>query len=145
WPNVQAVFQTYHLMVAMWGLMAVAVIAGLWHWKRLETSPWTLKLLIASVFFPQVANQAGWVTAEMGRYPWIVYGLLRISDGLNKTVKAEQIMGSIVMFGLVYALLFLLFLYLLNEKIKHGPIATEKGDTYHQLHAIAEEIKKDEL
>ncbi len=58
----------------------------------------------------------------MGRYPWIVQGLLRISEGLSKTVTADQVMGSIILFGLVYSFLFILFIYLLNEKIQHGPV-----------------------
>ncbi|MFI5154667.1 MAG: cytochrome ubiquinol oxidase subunit I, partial [Chitinophagales bacterium] len=76
---------------------------------------------IWSVLLPQLANQAGWFTAEVGRQPWIVYGLLRTSDALSKTVKANQIIFSILMFTFVYVILFILFLYLLNKKIQHGP------------------------
>ena len=74
-----------------------------------------------SVLLPQIANQAGWFTAEMGRQPWVVYGLLRTSDALSATVKANEILTSLIMFTLVYATLFVLFLYMLNRKIKHGP------------------------
>jgi cytochrome d ubiquinol oxidase subunit I len=73
------------------------------------------------VLGPQIANQAGWFAAEVGRQPWIVYGLLRTSDALSKAVTANQVLASLIMFGLIYALLFVLFLYLLNEKIQHGP------------------------
>ena len=62
-----------------------------------------------------------WFAAEMGRQPWVVYNLLRTSDALSKTVKAEQVLISLIMFTLVYATLLVLFLYLLNKKIKHGP------------------------
>jgi cytochrome d ubiquinol oxidase subunit I len=72
---------------------------------------------------PQLANQAGWFAAEMGRQPWVVYGLLRTSDALSKTVTAEQVWFSLILFALIYLLLFLLFLYLLNKKIQHGPDA----------------------
>ncbi len=66
----------------------------------------------------------------MGRYPWIVHGLLRISEGLSKSVTANQILGSLIMFGLVYLFLFLLFIYLLNEKISHGPDEKEGEPIY---------------
>lgn len=141
WPNVRAVFQTYHLMIAMWSAMVLSAAIALYLiWKKkLFNTPWALRLLIATVFFPQIANQAGWVTAEMGRYPWIVQGLLRISDGLSKSVTANQVLGSIIMFGVVYFFLFLLFIYLLNEKILHGPDDTDEDTGYNRLHSYMEE------
>jgi cytochrome bd ubiquinol oxidase subunit I len=81
-----------------------------------------MRAFVLAVLLPQIANQAGWFTAEMGRQPWVVYGLLRTSDALSKSVTANQIMFSLIMFTLVYALLFVLFVYLLNKKIKHGPV-----------------------
>ncbi len=75
-----------------------------------------------SVLLPQIANQAGWFAAEMGRQPWVVYGLLRTSDALSKQVTADQIIFSLILFTLVYATLFVLFIYLMNKKIKHGPV-----------------------
>lgn len=77
--------------------------------------------MILSVGFPQIANQAGWVTAEVGRQPWIVYGLLRTSEGLSKNITAAQVMSSIIMFSVIFTLLLILFLYLLDHKIKEGP------------------------
>lgn len=141
WPNVSAVFQTFHLMIAMWTAMVIVTLSALyllWKQRLFETS-WALKLLIISVLFPQIGNQAGWVTAEMGRYPWIVQGLLRISEGLSKSVTANQVLGSIIMFGFVYFFLFLLFLYLLNEKILHGPEDKDEDTGYHRLHVYMEE------
>lgn len=124
WPNVSVVFQTYHLMIFMWALMFMLTLWSLYLWKRnrLWTSPWTLRLLILAVIFPQIANQVGWVSAEMGRYPWIVQDLLRISEGLSRSVKANQVLSSIIMFSTVYLFLFMMFIYLLHQKIKHGPI-----------------------
>ena len=78
-------------------------------------------ILILSVLGPQIANQAGWYTAEIGRQPWIVYGLMRTSEGLSKVVTAEVVLFSLIMFFLIYSLLFSVFIYLLNEKIQHGP------------------------
>ncbi|QOJ29843.1 MAG: cytochrome ubiquinol oxidase subunit I [Ignavibacteriales bacterium] len=122
-PPVQIVFQTYHLMVAIGFLligMSAFALFLLWRGRLFETN-WFLKLLVPSVLLPQIANQVGWYTAEIGRQPWIVYGYLRTSEGLSKAVSAGQILFSLILFGLIYALLFFLFIYLLDQKIKHGP------------------------
>ena len=98
------------------------------------------EILVVSTLFPQIANQAGWVTAEMGRYPWIVQDLLRISDGLSKTVTANQILGSIILFTFLYIMLFCLFLYLLNEKFKHGPEGVDEPTHYPHLQKFVKEV-----
>lgn len=123
-PNVQVVFQAYHLMILMWGLMTLGVIAAavLWKKKKLEKAKWTLWFLIFSVGFPQIANQAGWVTAEAGRQPWVVYGLLRTTQGVSPSIQSSQVLFSIIMFAVIYCFLFALFLFLLDQKIKHGPV-----------------------
>lgn len=143
WPNVKAVFTTYRIMLFMWMLMVIVVVAALWKWRRgtLEESPGLLKLMMVSVLFPQIANQTGWVAAEMGRYPWIVQDLLRISEGLSKAVTAEHVLGSLIMFTAVYLFLFLMFLYLVNEKIKHGPDEPEEETPYHGLHTLVEKFE----
>lgn len=135
WPNVPVVFQMYRLMLGLWGAMLIVVLVAWWKWRRgtLFDSRWFLRCLVFSVAFPQIANQAGWVTAEMGRYPWIVQGLLRISEGLSKSVQASHVLGSIIMFGMLYILLFALFIYLLDNKIKYGPDDADKESPYHQL------------
>lgn len=148
WPNVAAVFNVYRLMLAMWAIMFFLAIMGIFLWRRnrLESHPWLLRLMAISAIFPQLANQAGWYCAETGRYPWIVYNLLRISDGLSKAVTANQVLGSIIMFGVVYALLFILFIYLINEKIKHGPEDGQEediGTPYHGLQHFIEEKTND--
>ncbi|WP_309387419.1 cytochrome ubiquinol oxidase subunit I [Cerasicoccus frondis] len=128
WPNVPVVFQTYHLMIAMgMGLIGVSVLGCLlWKtghlWKTdIKWVQWFLWILVFSVFMPQIANQAGWFTAEMGRQPWIVYNILQTSDGLSKAVVARQVLSSLIMFAFVYTLLFLVFIYTLTKKIQHGP------------------------
>lgn len=147
WPNVAALFNVYRLMLGMWGIMFFIAVVGLYLWakKRLVDHPWLLRLMAISAIFPQIANQAGWYCAESGRYPWIVYNLLRISDGLSKSVTANQVLGSIIMFGVVYTILFCLFIYLLNEKIKHGPVTGghDPSTPYHGLHHLVEEKARD--
>jgi cytochrome bd ubiquinol oxidase subunit I len=127
-PPIGIVFQTYHIMIAMWGLMAFVTIVGLYLWKKkkLEKTKWALWALILSVIFPQIANQTGWMTAEIGRQPWVVWRLLRTEHGVSATIHAQQVLMSIFMFIVIYSLLFVLFLFLLDRKIKHGPVEEEE-------------------
>ncbi len=122
-PPVQRVFQLYHLMVGIgFGMIAVAVFGVFFCWREvLFRKRWMLWLLVLSVLGPQIANQAGWFAAEMGRQPWIVYGLMRTAVGLSAVVKAEAVLGSLILFMFIYLLLFAVFVYLLNDKIQHGP------------------------
>lgn len=122
-PPVNIVFQAYHFMVAIGFFLIAISILSLIYWKRkkLFETKWLLWILVFSVLGPQIANQLGWLAAEVGRQPWIVYGLLRTSDALSKVVEAGQVWFSLILFMIIYALLFVLFIYLLNEKIQHGP------------------------
>jgi cytochrome d ubiquinol oxidase subunit I len=126
-PPVNVVFQTYHLMVAIGFTLIGISLLGLFFWWHgsLFKMKWFLYVLVFSVLLPQAANQLGWISAEVGRQPWIVYGLLRTSDALSKVVEANQIWFSLILFIIIYILLFILFIFLLNEKIKHGPDQTD--------------------
>ena len=126
-PPVQLVFQAYHLMVAIgMGLIGLSMAAAFYAGRRAASPPgWRLRLLVAAVLGPQIANQAGWMTAEVGRQPWIVQGLMRTSEGVSRSVPAEAVVFSLVLFTLIYTLLFALFLFLLNAKITHGPLAED--------------------
>src|SRR3972149_6373710 len=110
-------------MVAIGFFLIAISILGVFLWWRgkLFNHRWLLWIFVFSVLAPQIANQIGWIVAEVGRQPWIVYGLLRTSEGLSKVVTAEQIWFSLILFAVIYLFLFILFIYLLNEKIKHGP------------------------
>ena len=122
-PPVNMVFQTYHLMVAIgMGLILLSLVTLFYHLKnRLNQKPWLLWLLVFSILGPQAANQLGWASAEIGRQPWIVYNLLKTKDAWSPNVSAAELIFSIGMFFIVYALLLALFIYLLNDKIQHGP------------------------
>ena len=122
-PPVNVVFQAYHAMVAIgMGLIALALFSVVqWARGKLWQQRWLLGILVLSVLGPQLANQLGWAAAEIGRQPWIVYGLLRTSDALSKVVSSGQVVSSLILFSLVYALLFAVFIFLLNHKIQHGP------------------------
>jgi cytochrome d ubiquinol oxidase subunit I len=121
--QLNAIFQFYHIMVAI-GMLLIALstwAAFQWYRGRLFDSKWLMLSFIWAGILPQIANQVGWFAAEMGRQPWVVYGLLRTSDAFSKSVHANQVLFSIILFGLVYLTLFVLFIYLLNKKIIHGP------------------------
>ena len=128
-PPVNLVFQSYHLMVAIGFILIALAASGVFTaWRGwLWTMRWYLWVLVFSVLLPQAANQLGWLTAEAGRQPWIVYGLLRTKDAVSRSVGSGEIWTSLIMFGLIYLLLFVLFLYLLNEKIQHGPGFAQPG------------------
>ncbi len=136
---INAIFQFYHIMVAI-GMMLIALSlygAFLWWRGKLFDKRWLLMVFAFSVILPQIANQVGWFAAEMGRQPWVVYGLLRTSDALSKAVTADQVLFSLILFTVVYAFLFTLFIYLLNKKIKHGPKEGELIDQRPRQKEIA--------
>jgi cytochrome d ubiquinol oxidase subunit I len=121
--QINAIFQFYHIMIAIgMSLIFLTMYASfLWWRKKLFETKWLLWIFSYSVILPQIANQVGWFAAEMGRQPWVVYGHLRTSDAFSQEVSANQIVFSLVMFTVVYSLLLVLFLYMMNKKIQHGP------------------------
>lgn len=129
-PQVNAVFQFYHLMVMIgMTLIALTLFASFLWWRgKLFDKRWLLVVFIFATLLPQIANQVGWFAAEMGRQPWVVYGLLRTSDALSKSVQAHQVLFSLILFAVIYLLLFVLFVYLLDKKIKQGPYDETSDD-----------------
>jgi cytochrome d ubiquinol oxidase subunit I len=121
--QINAVFQFYHIMVAIgMALIGLTLYASFLWWRgKLFETKWLMWIFSFSVILPQIANQVGWFTAEMGRQPWVVYGLLRTSKAFSQEVSSNQIVFSLVLFTVVYSLLLVLFLYSVNKKIKHGP------------------------
>lgn len=138
--NPNLVFQSYHIMIACGMLMIALTTLAAWYWKKgsLYEKPWLMKIFIWAVLVPQLANEAGWFTAETGRQPWVVYGLLRTSDALSESVKAGQVLFSLILFAAVYSLLFVLFLYLLNKKIIHGPTLHQEEMHSPQLEEMSD-------
>jgi cytochrome d ubiquinol oxidase subunit I len=122
-PPVALPFLTYHLMVALGGVFIILTVFALYlRWRgTLFDKRWLMAIFVVAVAGPYFANQAGWVAAETGRQPWIVYGHLRTADGLSKSVVGEQVLGSIVTFSLIYLLLFAIWVFVLDRKIRHGP------------------------
>jgi cytochrome d ubiquinol oxidase subunit I len=123
WPPVAVTFLSFHLMVGLGMFFIVLTLfASFLRWRgTLFEKRWLLWVFVFAVPLPYVANQLGWVTAEVGRQPWAVYGLLRTRDAVSKAVGADQVLGSILIFLLIYALLFAVWVYILDHKIKQGP------------------------
>ena len=121
--QVNAIFQFYHIMILIGVTLILLTLFSVFMWYRgkLFDKRWLLWIFVFSAILPQIANQVGWFTAEMGRQPWVVYGLLKTSEAFSQAVSNNQILFSLILFALVYSLLFVLFVYLLNKKIKQGP------------------------
>lgn len=122
-PPLQLTFQGFHWMVycgcVMFALVGVGML--LWFRGKLLASRLWLVLAVPACFLPQLANQMGWIATEVGRQPWIVQNLLKTKDAFSLNVSAGQIWFSLIFFGIVYAGIFALFVFLLTKKIKIGP------------------------
>lgn len=124
WPdNVPLLYYAYHIMVGLGTLfMAAMAVAAFLLWKkRLFESRWALWLVMLAAPFPFIANTAGWMTAELGRQPWVVYGLMRTNEGHSLSVGAGNTLFSLIGFMGMYLLLGILFLFLVGREISHGP------------------------
>jgi cytochrome d ubiquinol oxidase subunit I len=147
WPPVVVTFFSFHMMVGL-GMyfIALTLLACFFRWRgTLFQRRWLLWVFVVSVLGPFIANEVGWVTAEVGRQPWIVHpNVVRDSTGnvlfdssgmvqynlqeglltknaVSEAVHGQQVLGSIIMFSLIYGLLFWIWLYVLNDKIQKGP------------------------
>jgi len=126
WPsNIPLLYYSYHVMVGLGTIfIAILLIAAFLLWRgRLFDSRAMLWILFLSLPFPYIANTAGWMTAEIGRQPWLVYGLFKTADGYSKTVSAGNGMFTLLGFMGMYMVLGILFLFLVRREIEHGPLA----------------------
>ncbi len=123
WPPVNLVFQAYHVMVGV-GLLAILLgLIGLFLLiknKLFEANKY-LYVLPFLIPLPHIAHETGWIAAEVGRQPWIIYKLMKTADGASIVVSANQLVFSLIMFFLIYSLLFAMFVYLFFKIVKNGP------------------------
>jgi cytochrome d ubiquinol oxidase subunit I len=125
WPdNVPLLYYAYHVMAGLGTILAAVMgLSLLLLWRgRLFTTPWLLWIIMLSAPFPYIATTAGWMTAELGRQPWLVYGLLRTADGTSPLVHSGNALFTLLGFLGLYLLLGLLFLFLILEMIQRGPV-----------------------
>ncbi len=115
-------FYAYHIMAGLgtWFVLLMVVSAFLLWRKKLFTARWALWALLLSFPLPYIANTAGWMTAELGRQPWIIYGLMRTSEGYSNTVSASNGLFTLLGFMGLYTLLVLLFTVLIYREISEG-------------------------
>jgi cytochrome bd ubiquinol oxidase subunit I len=149
WPPVAMAYYSFHLMVLLgFSFIALTLLASYLRWRgKLFEQRWLLRVFVVAVAGPIIANEVGWAAAEVGRQPWIVHpGVVRDSAGnvaldaagmvrykleeglltrnaVSETLKGGEVLASIIMFGFIYALLFMVWVYLLNDKIQKGPHA----------------------
>jgi len=124
WPsNIELLYYGFHIMVGL-GTIFIALLALaaflLWR-KRLMAARWLLWVLMLAFPFPYIATTAGWMTAEMGRQPWLVYGLMRTAEGSSPNVSSGNALFVLLGFMGMYALLGLLYLFLVSREVEHGP------------------------
>jgi cytochrome bd ubiquinol oxidase subunit I len=126
WPgNIPLLYYSYHIMVGL-GTIFIAVmgLSGLFLWRRrLYENRALLWILMLSVPFPYIATTAGWMTAELGRQPWLIYGLMRTIEGASPQVSGGNALFTLLGFMGLYALLGMLFALLVIREIAHGPAA----------------------
>jgi cytochrome d ubiquinol oxidase subunit I len=102
-------------------LMVMVLAAFAWWRGRIERWRWLLGAIVLMTPAPLIAVQLGWATAEIGRQPWIVYGLMRTADGVSPIVSAPEVLLSLIGFGLVYLVLGALWLFLVRRALMAGP------------------------
>jgi cytochrome d ubiquinol oxidase subunit I len=127
--NVALLYYSYHIMVGL-GTFFAAILAAsallLWRRRLLDFRP-MLWVLMLSLPFPFIANTAGWIAAEVGRQPWIVYGLLRTAGSASKNVSSGNALFTLIGFAGLYTVLGILFLFLMRRHIEHGPEGDPAG------------------
>jgi cytochrome bd ubiquinol oxidase subunit I len=116
-------YYAYHIMVGLGTIFSgVAVLAALLLWRRLLFKwRWMLWVLLLVMPFPYIANEAGWVVAEVGRQPWVIYGLMRTTEAASPNVAAGETLFTLIGFAGMYLALGVLFLYLVLREIAIGP------------------------
>jgi cytochrome d ubiquinol oxidase subunit I len=124
WPdNVPLLYYSYHIMVGLGTIFIAVLLLAAWllFRGRLFESRRMLWVLLLALPFPFIANTAGWMTAELGRQPWLVYGISRTRDGFSHVVSAGNGWFTLLGFMGTYTLLTFLFLFLVGHVIHHGP------------------------
>jgi cytochrome d ubiquinol oxidase subunit I len=136
WPsNIELLYYAFHVMAGLGtifiGLMTLATIQRMR--GRLEQSRRLLWMLMLAFPFPFIANTAGWITAELGRQPWLIYGLFRTDSGFSRSVSAGDVLFTLIGLTGLYFVLGLLYLYLVGRDIMHGPAGESAPSPYGEI------------
>jgi cytochrome d ubiquinol oxidase subunit I len=124
WPdNIELLYYSFHLMITLGTLFILIMAIAVFEWWRgkIDTNRWLLWVLMLAFPFPYIANTLGWMTAELGRQPWLIYNLYHTRDGYSKVVSNGDTIFTLIGFTGLYFVLGLLFLGLVGREIGHGP------------------------
>ena len=121
-PPVILPFYSYHIMIFLGFYFILISIIGIYLFlrKKIYDKKWYLKTLLYSIPLPYIANEFGWIGAEVGRQPWAVYKVLKTKDAISPSVPAGQILFSLIMFSIIYLSLLIIFIYLMKKFVKIG-------------------------
>jgi cytochrome bd ubiquinol oxidase subunit I len=132
WPdNIELLYYAFHLMITLGTIFILLMtVASFQSWRgKLQSTNWLLWILMLAFPFPYIANTLGWMTAELGRQPWLIYGLFLTRNGYSKVVSNGSTIFTLIGFTGIYFVLGVLFLYLTGREIAHGP---ERAESAHQ-------------
>jgi cytochrome d ubiquinol oxidase subunit I len=124
WPqNIPLLYYSYHVMVGLGTMfIGIMVLATFLLWRgKLYDSRWMLWILMLAIPFPFIANTAGWFTAELGRQPWLAYGLFRTEEGVSPLVSSGSVLFTLIGFAGMYLIMGLLYILLMVREVAHGP------------------------
>lgn len=131
WPdNIPLLYYSYHIMVGLGTIFIAVMTASMVQLlrRKLYDTRWLLWIVMLMFPFPYIATTAGWITAEVGRQPWLIYGLMRTAEGPSPRVSAGNGLFTLIGFMGMYTLLAILFLFLIYREIEHGPGAPGSAD-----------------
>src|SRR5262249_43896573 len=143
WPdNVELLYYSFHVMITLGTIfISLMAFANFQNWRgRLSSSSWFLWVLMLAFPFPYLANILGWMTAELGRQPWLIYGIFQTRDGYSKVVSNGDTIFTLVGFVALYFVLGLLFLFLVGREVGHGPEGEVVTDSRQQTEDVAPKL-----
>ena len=126
WPdNIELLYYAFHLMVTLGTIFIfLMILANVQRFRgQLEKSTWLLWPLLLAFPFPYIANTLGWMTAELGRQPWLIYNLYRTSEGYSRVVSNGDVIFTLIGFCGLYLAIGVIFLFMVAREIDHGPVA----------------------
>ena len=136
WPdNIELLYYSFHLMITLGTIFILLMAyASFQNWRgQLQSSTRLLWVLMLAFPFPYIANTLGWMTAELGRQPWLIYSLFHTRDGYSKVVSNGNTIFTLIGFTGLYFVLGLLFLFLVGREISHGPdeeVVASRGEEH---------------
>ena len=137
WPdNIELLYYAFHLMVTLGAIfILLMLLANVQRFRgKLEKSTWLLWPLLLAFPFPYIANTLGWMTAELGRQPWLIYNVLRTSQGYSQVVSNGDVIFTLIGFCGLYLAIGVMFLFMVAREINHGPVPEESYDAKENRH-----------